>query len=382
MIDEAQYLALVQTVLWLSFGLTFFLGYFSQSTHFCTMGALADIYSFGSWVRASQVMTAMAISVLGFACLVALGYLDPQKTLYASQKFFWLSNAIGGTMFGAGMVLASGCGNKTLIRMGTGNLKSWVVFVFMGFAALATLKGVTAVFRVNVLETYFWLIPQGADWGHLLPVFSADATQNQVVMGLFVGALLLVLAWLTCGFNQEDSDGLVSWQRAKDLWPGLVVGLIITAAWFLSAHWGHVQENPLTLEEVFLASSSGKEESLTFVSPMAYLIEWLIYFSDQSKVLNYACVCALGVLSGAFVSALKNKKLRWEGFNGVQDVAFHLSGALMMGVGGVIAMGCTFGQGLSSLSTLSLNAFEVIGFIVMGAQIAFRYQSYTLEKDL
>jgi len=380
MIDEVQYIALAHTVLWCSFALTFLLGYLSQSTHFCTMGALADVYSFGSWVRASQVLAAMAVSILGFSILVAGGYLTPEKTLYATTKFFWLSNAIGGTLFGVGMVLASGCGNKTLIRMGTGNLKSWVVFVFMGFAALATLKGVTAVFRVNVLETFYLLVPQGADLGHLLPVFSEEPARNQSALGFLLGLALLVFSWFSWGFNQTQPSAWAT--RLKDLWPGVAVGLMVSSAWFLSAHVGHVLENPLTLEEVYLASSSGKIEALTFVSPMAYLIEWLIYFSDQSKVLNYACVCALGVLSGAFACALKNKKLRWEGFSGVQDVAFHLSGALMMGVGGVVAMGCTFGQGLSSLSTLSLNAFEVIAFIVLGAQMAFRYQTYTLEKDL
>jgi uncharacterized membrane protein YedE/YeeE len=115
---------------------------------------------------------------------------------------------------------------------------------------------------------------------------------------------------------------------------------------------------------------------------MAYLIEWLIYFSDQSKVLNYACVCAMGVISGSFFNALINGNLRWEGFNGVRDVSFHLTGALLMGVGGVVAMGCTFGQGLSSLSTLSLNAIEVIAFIVLGAQVAFRYQTYLLDQEV
>ena len=115
---------------------------------------------------------------------------------------------------------------------------------------------------------------------------------------------------------------------------------------------------------------------------MAYLIEWLIYFSDQSRVLNYACVCALGVISGSFVNALIHKNLRWESFNGLRDLSSHLLGALLMGIGGVVAMGCTFGQGLSGLSTLSLNAFEVVLFIVLGAQAAFRYQTYLLEKEI
>jgi uncharacterized membrane protein YedE/YeeE len=82
------------------------------------------------------------------------------------------------------------------------------------------------------------------------------------------------------------------------------------------------------------------------------------------------------------VSALLAQSFRWEGFADTADLGLHLLGAMSMGVGGVVAMGCTFGQGMSGFSTLSVNALEVIIFIVLGAVLAFQYQSWRLERML
>jgi|CryBogDrversion2_8_1035294.scaffolds.fasta_scaffold11403_2 hypothetical protein len=388
--QEADFHALNSNVLWLSYGLMASLGFMAHRTHFCTMGAIVDVLSFGAWKRACQVLLAMAVSLLGFAILVGLGAINPAQTLYASAKWFWLSDALGGVMFGAGMVLASGCGNKTLIRMGSGNLKSWVVFLVMGLAAWATLKGVTAVFRVNVLETFYWVLPGGGSiaewlWGH-------SALDNVSLMGLPLHATAFTLTGLALSFvmilasvgllNHHEARPLGFGELFEQLYPGLLVGLVVTLAWTLSGVVGHVSESPLTLEEVFLASQSGKVEAVTFVSPMAYLLDWLVFYSDASKVLGYASICALGVASGSLLSALLGRNFRWEGFGSTEDLGTHLIGALLMGVGGVVAMGCTFGQGMSGFSTLSINAIEVVIFIVLGCIMAYRYQTWRLEQML
>ena len=388
--QDAQFYALATQVLWCTFLLMGVLGFVAQRTHFCTMGAIVDVLSFGAWRRACQVILAMAVSLLGFTCLVGMGAIEPAQTLYATAKWFWLSDALGGLLFGMGMVLASGCGNKTLVRMGTGNLKSWVVFLVMGVAAWATLKGITAVFRVRVLETFFVALPGSGSlaeflWGsHALLHGSVAGIQLHALGWVLLGWALSVLMIGACvGLLQKSESqplgARATWQL---LWPGALVGMVVTLAWCLSGVVGHVLENPLTLEEVFLASQSGKVEAVTFVSPMAYVLDWLIFYSDESKVLGYAAVSALGVVSGAFVSALLSRSLRWEGFGSTEDLGPHLMGALLMGVGGVVAMGCTFGQGMSGFSTLSINALEVVLFIVLGAVIAFRYQAWRLERLL
>jgi hypothetical protein len=154
---------LATQVLWAAFGLSVVLGAIMQRTRFCTMGAVADIVNMGDWARMRMWVMAMGVAMIGFNAMVALGWLDASKSLYAGPRLIWLSALVGGAMFGFGMVLASGCGIKTLVRMGGGSLKSAVVFVVLGIAAFATLKGITAVARVETVDRVALTLPSGTD---------------------------------------------------------------------------------------------------------------------------------------------------------------------------------------------------------------------------
>ena len=134
------------------------------------------------------------------------------------------------------------------------------------------------------------------------------------------------------------------------------------------------------LEEAFLATNSQRMESLSFVSPIAYTIDWLLFFSDTSKVLTLGIVTTIGVIVGSALVALATRTFRWEGFGGVEDTANHFVGALLMGVGGVTALGCTIGQGLSGLSTLSIGSIIALVGILLGAVLALRYQMWRLDR--
>jgi hypothetical protein len=183
------------------------------------------------------------------------------------------------------------------------------------------------------------------------------------------GALVL---WALLGEGFRTSNNLLA---------GLGIGLVIAATWWVSGYLGFVEEHPETLESVYLATNSGRMESLTFTAPMAYTLDWFIFFSDTSKVLTLGVVTVVGVVFGAFAQALLGREFRWEGFHNTQDTALHIVGAICMGVGGVTAMGCTVGQGLSGLSTLSLgSAIAVVG-IVLGAVLGFRFQMWLLERE-
>jgi uncharacterized membrane protein YedE/YeeE len=348
-------------VLWAFFLGGMLLGAISQRTHFCTMGAVSDVVHMGDWTRIRQWACAMGVAMLGFAALSDAGWIDPHQTLYASTRFMWLSTLVGGLMFGYGMVLASGCGNKTLVRMGGGNLKSIVVFVVMGLSAFATLKGITAVLRVNTVDAVFVDMPAGANLNALgIPG-----------LGYLLGALLLCAVL-----------------RHKDFWTfdnllaGLGVGSIIVAMWWVSGHLGFVSEHPETLNAVYLATSSGRMEAMNFVAPVAHTLDWLIFFSDQSKLLTVGVASVAGVIAGSAVMALWRNTFRWEGFATPGDLGQHLIGSVLMGVGGVTAMGCTFGQGLSGMSTLSLNAVVALTAIVSGAVMSLRHQAARLERTV
>jgi uncharacterized membrane protein YedE/YeeE len=150
--------------------------------------------------------------------------------------------------------------------------------------------------------------------------------------------------------------------------------------WWVSGHLGFVAEHPETLDAVYLATNSGRIEALNFVAPVAYTLDWLMFYSDASKVLSVGIIAVAGVLAGSAASALQNKTFRWEGFASPRDLGQHLFGSVLMGVGGVTAMGCTFGQGLSGISTLSLNSFIALAAIVVGAVVALRQQAARLER--
>ena len=345
-------------------------GAVAQRTHFCTMGAISDVVTMGDWTRMRQWGLAMGVAMAGFAGLAYAGLIDPSKTLYASSRWIWLSAAVGGILFGFGMVLASGCGSKTLVRVGGGSLKSLIVFVMLGLAAFATLKGITAMLRVATVDKVAVDMVAGVS----LPQWAAAALGIRpvlagLVLGVALGGSLLLWAVLRRDFRTPDN-----------LLAGLGIGGVIVAMWWVSGTLGHIAEHPETLQEAFLATNSGRAESLSFVAPLAYTLDWLMFFSDKSKLLTLGIVSVAGVIAGSALVAVAAGTFRWEGFGGTEDVANHLIGATLMGVGGVTAMGCTVGQGLSGISTLSATSFVAVAAIIIGAVAAFKYQIWRLDR--
>ena len=370
--DIANFKALTTQVLWAAFILSLLFGAVAQRTHFCTMGAISDIVNMSDWTRMRQWGMAVGVAMIGFYTLAVAGVIDPAKTLYASNRFIWLSALSGGLLFGFGMVLASGCGSKTLVRIGGGNLKSVVVFVVMGIAAFATLKGITAVLRVATVDRVAMDFASNAalpNWlGTAVGISTAGAG---LILALVLGLGLTIWALLGRDFVRFDN-----------LLAGLGLGAIIAAMWWVSGRLGYVAEHPDTLQEAFLATNSGRMEALSFVSPVAYTIDWLMFFSDKAKVLTLGIVSVFGVVVGSAVYAIATRSFRWEGFAGAEDTANHLVGAVLMGVGGVAAMGCTVGQGLSGLSTLSATSFVAVSAIIAGAVTALKYQVWRLEQSI
>ncbi|MBU6194546.1 MAG: YeeE/YedE family protein [Burkholderiales bacterium] len=370
--QEVDVVALGHQVLWATFALSLAFGLIAQKTHFCTMGAVGDILNIGDWGRMRMWALAIGVAMLGFNGMVALGWLDPAKTFYTQPRVPVLSLALGGLMFGVGMVLASGCGSKTLVRIGGGNLKSLVVFAVMAIAALAAMRGVFGVARVQWLDPVAITLPGGQ---HLSAVLAGAAGLTPAQGGLWAGLVL--------------GGGLVAWSLLKPegrsadvLLGGLGIGAVTAGLWWVSGVLGFVPEHPETLEAVYLATNSKGMESFTFVGPVGYAVDWLTYFSDKSKVLTLGIVTVPGVILGAWWAAWRSGSFRWESFRGTEDLVNHLLGAVLMGVGGVTAMGCTIGQGLSGVSTLALGSFIALVFIIIGSVIGLRWQMWRIERAL
>jgi uncharacterized membrane protein YedE/YeeE len=362
---------LTTQVLWAAFLISILFGAIAQRTHFCTMGAVSDIVNIGDWTRMRMWALAIGVAMIGFNALGAAGLIDPAKTLYASGRLIWLSALVGGAMFGFGMVLASGCGSKTLVRIGGGNLKSVLVFLVMGVTAFATLKGITAVARVATIDRVAIDFSGNASLSNWLAAASGlTAAWAGLSLALVFGLALIFWALAGRGFLRFDN-----------LLAGFGIGALIAAMWWVSGHLGYVAEHPETLQEAFLATNSGKAEALSFVSPMAYTLDWIMFFSDRSKLLTIGIVSVFGVVVGSALYSLITRSFRWEGFRDAEDTANHLVGATLMGIGGVSAMGCTVGQGLSGISTLSATSIVAVAAIVAGGVSALKYQVWRLERN-
>lgn len=369
-VSEINVAATTVQVLWLAFALGCGVGAIGQKTHFCTMGAVADIVNMGDWNRMRMWLLAIAVAILGAGGLHAAGLIDLDQSIYRTPNFVWLSYLVGGACFGTGMVLASGCGGKTLIRIGGGNLKSLVVFLVLGLVALITLRGVLGIFRVGVLETVALQLPGGQDLPRLLTAAGLDATLafRLCVLGLGGGLLAFCLA------RRE-------FRTLDNLLGGFGIGLLVVAGWYVSGHFGYLPEHPDTLQAAFLATSSGRMESLTFVAPLAYALDLLMLWSDTSRTLSFGIATVLGVIAGSAAVALATGRFRWEGFAGLDDTVRHLLGAALMGFGGVVAMGCTIGQGITGISTLALGSFLTFAAIVTAAAVTLNIQYRLLMRD-
>ena len=369
MLSHSDIASLSTQVVWLSFALGAVFGALVHRTNFCTMGSVADIVSFGDWTRMRMWALAIAVAVIGTTALATLGLIDPADSFYTTRRFTPLAYVVGGLLFGVGMVLAGGCGSKSLVRAGAGSLKAIVVVCVMGLVAYMTLRGVLAVFRVRAIESVGLELATSQDLPSVLSGGGASLAVARVAVAA-VAALALLL------FVLRDRASL----NRNVLLGGIGLGAVIVAVWFVSGHLGHVVEHPDTLEEAYLRTNSGRMEALSFVAPVAWTLDYLMFFSDTSKVITVGIAAVCGVLAGAAVHAVLSGQFRWEGFRDTEDTANHLAGAALMGFGGVTAMGCTIGQGLSGVSILSVGSIITVAAIVVGAVIGLRYQAWRIER--
>jgi uncharacterized membrane protein YedE/YeeE len=355
-----------------AFLLAFVFGAVGNKTNFCTMGAVSDWVNMGDTSRLRMWLLAMAVALLGSSALQLAGLVDLSKSIYTGANFTWLSYLAGGFLFGVGMTLGSGCGSKTLIRVGAGNLKSLIVYVFLGIAAYMTLRGLFGAFRVGVLEKASLTLPMGQDLPSLLASFTgmAKATWTAILAIVLGGGLL--------AFIYKSRDFRASFDYTLG---GVVTGLVVVGGWYVSGVVGHVAEDPSTLQEAFVATNTGRMESFSFVSPMAYTLEYLMLWTDKSKIVTYGIASALGVIAGSAAYAVATRTFRWEGFRDAEDTANHVVGGLLMGFGGITALGCTIGQAISGFSTLALGSILTFLAIVAGSAATMKYQYWRLSRE-
>lgn len=362
-------------VAWGGFALGFIFGAIANRTNFCTMGAVSDVVNMGSWGRMRMWLLAIAVAILGTQALQLAGLIDLTKSFYTRPNFTWLSYILGGFLFGVGMTLGSGCGSKTLVRVGGGSLKSVVVFIFFGIAAYMTLKGLFAIWRTSWIDPVaIDLAARGVPQQDLPTLFSAAT-------GLAAGplriAVPLIVAAGLLAFVFKDREFRTSFDHILG---GVVIGLTIVGGWYVTGHIGFA-ENPETLENTFFGTNSRTLESLSYTAPMAFSVELLMLWSDKSLTVTFGIAAVAGIILGSLAYALASRNFRWEGFAGAEDTALHVIGGILMGFGGVTALGCTIGQGLTGFSTLALGSILAFLAILAGSAATMKWQYWRLTRE-
>lgn len=252
-----------------------------------------------------------------------------------------------------------------------GSLKSLVVFVFLGIAAYMTLRGLLGAFRVGVLERASITLPTGQDLPSLLARASGmDKRALIALVGAPLGGALLAFAYSSRSFRANFDYTL----------GGVVVGLVVIGGWLVSGVIGHVAEDPNTLQEAFVATNTGRMESFSFVAPLAFTLEYFMLWTDKSEIITYGIASVAGVIAGSAAFAIASGRFRWEGFRDAEDTANHIVGGLLMGFGGITALGCTIGQGISGFSTLALGSMITFLAIVAGSAVTMKYQYWRVSR--
>jgi len=350
-------------VLILGFLIAAIMGFVGNRSQYCTMGAVADWINVGDTNRLRAWLFSIAVAVFGVSLLEFQQWIDLQETRppYRMPSLPWLRYIMGGIMFGVGMTLASGCGKKTLIRIGGGSLKSFFVFLVCGFSAYLMTQ---TVFYEIIFHS--WLSPltiNFSDYGLAdqslgVLIFGTDGLSGK---NFFLGVALAIFLgfWVFYSSEFRSRYGLIL--------SSTVMGLGVIGGWYVTS--GHIGRNWQESAEWMDQPPIGVgAQSFTFINPMG---ESLVYLqSGFNNLLLSFGVCAIaGIIVGSFSSALIFRNFHFEWFPSMKDFMNHLIGAILMGVGGVLGMGCTIGQAVAGTSTMSIGSFIVFASICSEVQL-------------
>ena len=336
-------------------------GFVANRTNFCAMGAVSDMLHMGSLGRLGAWFFAAGLAILGTQWLHGAGLVDLDSAIYLTPNFGWLGYIVGGIAFGVGMTLGAGCGQRNLVRFGGGSLKALVVLLVLGITAYTTLRGLLGLARITFFEApNVELDLHGLDDQGLATLVAAafgleDSDTVRTVLAVVLGGGLIVFALSQSAFRKSFDNVLA----------GVVIGLVITGGWYLTGHLGYDDFDPVPVE------------SMTFIAPTGNTINYVMTFTGST--INFGIAAVLGLIAGSFVYAIASGNFRIETFSTRAEMLSHLAGGLLMGFGGVLALGCTIGQGVTGMSTLATGSLLALLSIIFGAAITMKVEYHMLD---
>lgn len=338
-------------------GLAF--GALTHRTNFCTMGAVADAMSFGDYKRARAWLLSVAVAIIGAQAMQFAGLIDLNKSIYLGTNFNWFGSILGGVVFGFGMVLASGCPGRNLARVGGGDIKAFVVLIFVGLFAYMTLRGIFGLLRVEItdatsVDLAALNVPDQGLGSIVASLTGLPQVTAQATMAALVVLAILWFCFKDTAFRSSPTHVVA----------GLGIGLLITAGWWATGVLAADEFEPQPLA------------SLTFVAPTGQGLQYLMTYTGAT--INFGIATVGGAILGAFLSAIISGRFAWTAFSDRPDTVRHLAGAAMMGVGGVTALGCTIGQCITGMSTLAVGSALAFAAIVTGGVLGMKYMERAL----
>ena len=364
-----------QQVLLYGFIIAVIMGFVGNQTQFCTMGAVSDWVNIGEKNRLRSWLLSISVAIFGLSLLEVsqLITIESSRPPYRMNSLPLVRFILGGILFGIGMTMASGCGNKTLIRIGGGNLKSVFVFLVCGF--FAYLMTQTPFYEYFF---HFWISSLNiklADFGY------NTQTLGELLLGPgtlkegngLLGIILAVLIWIWVFSSREF--------RAQNnlVLGGIVIGSAVVGGWYVtSSHLGkNWQESADWMDQPPIGVG---DQSYTFINPMG---ETLVYIQTgfNELLLSFGVCSVAGVILGSFVYSIISGKFQWEWFPSLKDFLNHVFGAMLMGIGGILGMGCTIGQAVTGTSTLSLGSFIVFLSILLGSSVSMKTRYYLIYYE-
>ena len=346
----------------LGFIIAMVFGFIGNKTHFCSMGAISDVVNMGSKGRLGAWFLAIGVAILGAQFLFLRGMVDLNTSVYLSPNLYILSYIFGGILFGIGMTLAAGCGQRNLVRLGGGNLKALVVVIVLGITAYMTMRGILAVVRLNwVYAINLDLTAYGINDQGLFSYIGAMFNLEDSNLLRQIGGFLIAFGFIVYAFKQREFR-----TSFDNMLAGLVIGGCIIAAWFVTGYIGQDDFDPVT------------PQGMAFIGPTGNTISYLMTFTGAE--INFGIAVALGMITGSFLYAVISGNFRIETFSNKSEMVSHLIGAVLMGFGGVLSFGCTIGQGVTGMSTLAMGSILTLISIIFGSALTMKVQYHLLDE--
>jgi uncharacterized membrane protein YedE/YeeE len=314
---------------------------------FCLMSSMRGWLAEGDGRLVRTYALAIAVAIAASQFLAGNGIVDLGKTIYLQPSFSAPVLFLGGLLFGYGMVLSNGCGSRALVLLGRGNLRSFLVVIVLAIAAQMTLKGLIAPARIALVQASQTTVNANSLPSLLATLGLTEALSRVVATAAMVVALIL-FAFAHPGFRRSPGQIVA----------GTIVGLLVAGGWVVTGHLGADDFNPIPVT------------SLTFIAPIADSLQYAML--STGLTLNFGIATVVGVLAGSLATALATRRFKLEGYSSPRHMLRSGSGAALMGIGGVMAFGCSIGQGLTGMSTLALGSLVALAGIVLGTTAGLR----------